>query len=67
MPFRSQWFYKMNEVPANWYNSETSGWSTGSMGGFTGATNQIQLYKKTFTITSLNEVAGFVISRTSTT
>ena len=59
---QSQWFYKMNEVPANWYNSETSGWNTGSMGGFTGATNQIQLYKKTFTISSLNEVAGFVIS-----
>ena len=59
---QSQWFYKMNEVPANWYNSETSGWNTGSMGSYTGATNQIQLYKKTFTVASLNEVAGFVIS-----
>ena len=59
---QSQWFYKMNEVPANWYNSETSGWNTGSMGGYTGATNQIQLYKKTFNVASLNDVAGFVIS-----
>ena len=59
---QSQWFYKMNEVPANWYGSETAGWSTGSMGGFSGATNQIQLYKKTFSVGSLNDVAGFVIS-----
>ena len=59
---QSQWFYKMNEVPANWFGSETAGWSTGSMGGFSGATNQIQLYKKTFSVGSLNDVAGFVIS-----
>ena len=58
----SQWFYKMNEVPANWFNGETSGWNTGSMGSFTGATNQIQLYKQTFSVGSLNDVAGFVIS-----
>ena len=59
---QSQWFYKMGEVPANWFGSETAGWSTGSMGGFSGATNQIQLYKKTFSVGSLNDVAGFVIS-----
>ena len=59
---QSQWFYKMNEVPANWFGSETAGWSTGSMGGFSGATNRIQLYKKTFSVGSLNNVAGFVIS-----
>ena len=59
---QSQWFYKMGEVPGNWFGSETAGWSTGSMGGFTGATNQIQLYKKTFSVGSLNDVAGFVIS-----
>ena len=59
---QSQWFYKMGEVPGNWFGSETAGWSTGSMGGFTGATNTIQLYKKTFSVGSLNDVAGFVIS-----
>ena len=58
----TQWFYKMGEVPANWHNAETSGWNTGSMGGYTGATNQIQLYKKTFNVASLTDVAGFVIS-----
>ena len=59
---QSQWFYKMGEVPGNWFGPETAGWSTGSMGGFSGATNQIQLYKKTFSVGSLNNVAGFVIS-----
>ena len=58
----SQWYYKMNEVPSNWYGSDTSGWATGSAGSFTGVTNQIQLYKKEFTVTSLNNVAGIVVS-----
>ena len=58
----AQWFYKMSEVPANWFGSDTSGWSTGSMGGFSGATNQIQLYKQTFNVASLNEISGLVIS-----
>ena len=57
-----QWFYKMGEVPANWYNSDTAGWNMGAIGEYTGATNQIQLYKKTFNVASLNDVAGFVIS-----
>ena len=59
---RDQWFYKMNEVPANWFGAETAGWSTGSMGGFTGATTPIQLYKKTFTVASLTDVSGLAIS-----
>ena len=62
VPFRAQWFYKMNEVPANWYNSETAGWTESTMGSFPDATNTIQLYKKTFTVASLEKYAGFVIS-----
>ena len=62
VPFRAQWFYKMNEVPANWYNSETAGWAESTMGSFPDATNTIQLYKKTFTVASLEKYAGFVIS-----
>ena len=58
----SQWFYKMSEVPANWFGSDTSGWSTGAMGSFSGVTNQIQLYKKTFNIAFLTDVSGFVLS-----
>ena len=60
--FRSQWFYKMNEVPANWFGSETAGWAESTMGSFPDATNTIQLYKKTFTVASLEKYAGFVIS-----
>ena len=58
----SQWLYKMGEVPANWYGSDTAGWTTGSMGSFPTSTNSIQLYKKTFNVESLTDVAGFVIS-----
>ena len=59
---QSQWFYKMSDVPVNWYSSDTTGWGTASMGSFPTATNQIQMYKKTFTITDLSDVAGFVVS-----
>ena len=58
----SQWFYKMSEVPADWYDADTEGWSTGSMGTFPASGNQIQLYKKTFTIADLSDVAGFQLS-----
>ena len=58
----AQWFYKMGDVPANWFNGDTSGWSTGSMDSFPAATNQIQLYKQTFNVASLNEISGLVIS-----
>ena len=56
------WFYKMGEVPSNWYGSDTSGWQSSTFGSFPDSTNQIQLYKKTFTVTSLTDVAGIVIS-----
>ena len=59
---QSQWFYKKGEVPANWFNGETTGWETGSIGSFAASTNQIQLYKKTFTVDSLTDVGAFVIS-----
>ena len=57
---KSQWFYKMSEVPANWL--EASDWTESAMGSFPAATNQIQLYKKTFTIDDLSDVSGFVLS-----
>ena len=59
---KSQWFYKMGEVPANWFGSETSAWNTGAMGAFPASSNQIQLYKQTFNVASLTDVIGFVIS-----
>ncbi|KNB42133.1 hypothetical protein JH06_4646 [Blastocystis sp. subtype 4] len=57
-----QWYYKMDEVPTNWHNSDTSGWSQAARGSFPASSNQIQLYKKTFNIASLNEVSGLILS-----
>ena len=54
------WEYKMGDVPANWQTE--AGWQTASMGSFPASSNQIQLYKNTFNVASLNDVAGFVIS-----
>ena len=56
---RSEWFYKLNALPADWFSADVSGWSTGAMGDFSAPNNQIQLYKKTFTVASLTDVAGF--------
>ena len=57
-----QWYYKMGEVPTNWHSSETSGWSQGSRGSYSASSNRIQLYKKTFSINSLSEVSGLILS-----
>ena len=54
------WEYKMGSVFDGWQTE--SGWQTASMGNFPASSNQIQLYKKTFNVTSLDDVAGFVIS-----
>ena len=56
------WFYKMGEVPDNWYSSDTSSWSEATPGSFPSSTNRVQLYKKTFSIESLENIAGFVAS-----
>ena len=58
----SQWFYKMNEVPANWFGSETAGWTQSTMGSYPDATNTIQLYKKTFTVANLDSISGVVLN-----
>ena len=34
-----QWYYKMSEVPTNWHNSETSGWSQAAKGSFPTSSN----------------------------
>ena len=57
-----QWYYKMGEVPENWYNAETTGWTQAAKGSFPESSNQIQLYKKTFTLSSLSEVSGVILS-----
>ena len=57
-----QWFYKMGEVPSNWYDSNTQGWTQGSFGSFPESTNRVQLYKKTFSVANLSEVKGLILS-----
>ena len=59
---KASWFYKMGVLPASWHNAKTAGWGTGVMGSFSASSNQIQLYKKTFNVASLEGVAGFVTS-----
>ena len=56
----STWEYRMGSVFDGWQTA--SGWESASMGNFPTSSNQIQLYKNTFNVTSLDEVAGFVIS-----
>ena len=59
----SNWYYKSGDVPADWYSStSTEGWTEGNDSSFTASSNQIQLYKKTFTVSDINNIAGFVLS-----
>ena len=57
IPHSQQWYYKMGEVPDNWYSSSTEGWTLKPESGYPASTNQIQLYKKTFTVNSLTGAA----------
>lgn len=63
IPHNQNWFYKMGEVPENWYKKESgiSGWTEKPVSGYPDSTNQIQLYKKTFTVNSI-EGAALVLS-----
>lgn len=58
-----QWFYRnQGDVPTNWYDSNTSGWSTGSRDNFGQFTKRVELYKKTFTLSTLEDISGFTVS-----
>ena len=58
IPAHTQWFYKFNEVPANWHNSDTTGYSQGIADQFPAATNNYQIYKRTFTVNNLAEAGS---------
>ena len=62
VPSNSRWFYHMGSVPDNWTGNETATWSEGSRDKFPSSTNQIQLYKKIFSMDSLDDVSGLVLS-----
>ena len=57
---QSAWQYKMGSVDDGWQTE--AGWESAVMSAFPASSNQIQLYKKTFNVASLEGVAGFVIS-----
>ena len=59
---QSQWFYKVGQVPAEWTNESTAGWESSVMGSYPASSTPVQLYKNSFSATSLEDVAGFVIS-----
>ena len=54
------WYYKMGELPENWYTKESGvgSWQEKPAAGYPASTNQIQLYKKTFNV---NSVAGAAV------
>ncbi|KAM7454010.1 hypothetical protein BLSTO_05237 [Blastocystis sp. subtype 1] len=57
---QSAWQYKMGSVDDGWQTD--AGWESAVMGSFPASSNQIQLYRKTFNVASLEGVAGFVMS-----
>ena len=61
IPVRSYWFYRMGTLPSMWYNSDVNGWGLGVVGLFPSSSNQLQLYKTTAMITSIDFIAGFTI------
>ena len=51
IPRSAEWSYKFNEVPEDWNSASMSqGWSTGTAGSFPDATNQLQFYKRQFSL-----------------
>ena len=61
IPDMSEWSYKMGEVPSDWFSTDSTGWLTGSRESFTGSSS-IQLYKKSFTVSSKEEASGIILS-----
>ena len=62
LPASSSWYYKSGTVPTNWYDSSMSGWTQYAMGQYPDSTNRIQLYKKTFTVSSLSSITGIALN-----
>ena len=62
LPQKSSWYYMMGSVPANWYDSAVTGWSEGQYGQYPASSNHIQLYKKTFSVSSLANGGGFSLA-----
>ena len=57
-----QWYYRMGDVPGGWYDDSTSGWNQANKGTFPASSNQIQLYKKQFSVSDLSVVSGLILN-----
>ena len=58
----SEWYYKSGEVPSDWHDDNTSGWTAYHRGTFPDSSNGIQLYKRSFTVSDLGVVSGYILS-----
>ena len=57
-----QWYYRMSSIPDNWFDNDLSGWNQANRGTFPQSSNQIQLYKKTFNLATVNEVSSISLN-----
>lgn len=62
VPPVSTWSYIMSNPGANWYSMDTSSWATGKKGEFTAGTTQYQVYRTTFNVGSLENIAAFSLA-----
>ena len=62
LPVGSSWYVHNGDIPSDWTGADTSSWTQYTPATFPASTNQIQLYKTTFTVASLSDAAGFVLS-----
>ena len=60
--YKTQWKYKMGEVPAGWQTGDVSAWSDAAMGTFPESSNTIQLYRNSFNVATVFEYAGVVLN-----
>ena len=56
---KTNWYYLMGSLPANWYDSSVTGFTEGQYGQYPASTNHIQVYKKTFSVASLANGGAF--------
>ena len=51
----------MGSLPSLWYTSDVSNWGLNTAGNFPSSSNQLQLYKTSAMISSIDFIAGFTI------
>ena len=56
---KTNWYYLMGSLPANWHDSSVTGFTEGQYGQYPASTNHIQVYKKSFSVSSLANGGAF--------